>query len=119
MPDKAVMSELSQLKKELKSLDIMMIELGEGLAHLEDQQLTEEQKEQMGEEQAAEHEKVLTEQIGEVQGQIDTTTAEIERNKERTAELATEATRSLDEENIRKPDYFSDMIYKNDFLPSK
>lgn len=45
MPDKEVMSALTQLKKDLKSLDIMMNELGEGLAQLEDQQLTEEQKE--------------------------------------------------------------------------
>ena len=27
--------------------------------------------------------------------------------------------RSLDEDNIKKPDYFSDTIYKSDFLPSK
>ena len=50
MPDKGVMSELAQLKKELKSLDIMMMEFSEGMAHLEEQQLTEEQKEQMEEE---------------------------------------------------------------------
>jgi hypothetical protein len=61
MPDKAVMSELGQLKKEMKSLEIMMAELSEGLQHLESQQLTEEQKEQMGEEQAGEHERILNE----------------------------------------------------------
>lgn len=42
MPDKAVMSELGQLKKEMKSLEITMAELSEGLQHLESQQLTEE-----------------------------------------------------------------------------
>lgn len=45
--------------------------------------------------------------------------ADIDENKAKTAELAKEAMRSLDEEHIVNSEYFSDKIYKMDFLPSK
>ena len=120
MPDKAVMAELADLRRQHETYELWREEQDEALKELEaQQQLTETQLEAMTEEQKEAHEAAGEEAKKQLEDEIAQMEATDKENAARIQVLLQEARRSLDDENKAKTGYFGDKVYEGSFLPSK
>lgn len=114
MPEKAVMEELSRLRKSRQQFQFWKADQEATIDEIKNQVLTDGQKEQMTEEQLEEFETQKAESLQQLQHDLDTQLENDRQSQERIAELRKLAQTSLDEH--REPDHFDDSIYQKDFI---
>jgi len=118
MPDKAVMRELRELRRAHVQYQQWRADREASKKELADQQLDDARKEQMSQDEKDDFEVQRQESVKNIESEMDTQKEQDVKNQERIKELLHLSRRSIDEERDTAT-YFTDKVYKADFIPDK